>query len=142
MSLSDYYQRAGIPKPVPRKKAKARQRASDVDMVHRLRMYVMGRERGICRCCMFRAAESMHELRPRSIGGKYSRRNSIGVCGDGVRGCHGMLQRHEIAWSDDGRGAEGALLFVPKSEGAAEWMRLPIRQGIESRPGSQRETSE
>ena len=139
MSLDDFYQHCGIPKPMPQKKAKAAKHLKDVDRIHRVRMYINGRERGMCRCCMFRAAESMHELDPRSLGGKHSRRNSIMVCGDGVQKCHGFLQRHEIAWSDDGRGAEGALLFVPKTPAAAEWMRLPVRTGIESRPGSQRD---
>src|SRR6185295_18191522 len=88
------------PKPTraARLKAKRKERRTDADRVHVLRMYVMARERGICRCCRTRPAESMHELVPKSLRGHATRQNSVGVCGDGVQGCHGFLQRHEIEW--------------------------------------------
>lgn len=45
--------------------------------------------------------------------------NSVAVCGDGVRGCHGLLQRHELDWDGD---AEAILLFAPRSPAAKRWM--------------------
>lgn len=92
------------------KQRKKRAEALDVRAVHD---YVFTRERGICRCCGFMAAESMHEIIFRSQGGKVSKENSIAVCGDGVRGCHGKLQRHEITVRMHSKrlGAEGFLAF-------------------------------
>lgn len=46
--------------------------------------------------------------------------NSIAVCGDGVRGCHGFLQRHDVDWEGD---AEGDLIFTPVSPAAQRWMQ-------------------
>lgn len=51
----------------------------------------------------------MHEIVPRSLGGAVSRDNSVALCGDGVRGCHGKVQRHEL-WIN-GPTAEGPLTF-------------------------------
>lgn len=69
------------------------------------------RENYRCRCCGARA-ESMHEILPRGRGGKVSRENSVALCGDGVRGCHGKCQRYEIRII--GNDAEGELQFVPR----------------------------
>lgn len=74
----------------------------------------------------------MHELRPRSVGGRHSKTNSAAVCGDGVRGCHGYAQRHEIAYEATERGAEGTLWFTAKTKAAAEWLRVKVGQRIES----------
>lgn len=139
--MSYYYQTCAIPKPEPRKKSKKRERAQHADRVAKIRAYVFGRERGLCRCCMLRRAESMHELEFRSVGGVVSKRNSIAVCGQLVGSepsCHTYLQNHQIAWSHDGRGAEGALLFVPKTQAAADWMHMLPLRALESKPGSQR----
>jgi len=83
------------------------------DAIAAIRRYVFEREKGICRCCGVQAAETMHEMRPRSLGGLISRENSIAVCGDGVRGCHGQLQRHEITVRihSKRKGADGFLAF-------------------------------
>lgn len=89
------------PKPKTRKQLKARKKRQAAKEIRAVRAYVFERERGICRCCGWMPAESMHELRPRSLGGKVSRDNSVAVCGDGVRGCHGKLQRHEITYRFD-----------------------------------------
>jgi 5-methylcytosine-specific restriction endonuclease McrA len=83
-------------------------------------MAVFARDRETCRICRIRPAESMHEIVPRSLGGKVSLANSIAVCGDGVRGCHGFAQRHEIRI--EGR-ADDYLEIQPCSRAAAEWMR-------------------
>ncbi len=118
-----------FPKPERRKRTKARKvRAKRRDAAD-VRVYVFGRERDLCRCCRKRRAQSLHELQFRSQGGKVSKRNSVAVCGDGVRGCHGFLQRHEIEWEEHNaiRRAEGTLTFFPLSMSAAEW--LGIRRG-------------
>jgi hypothetical protein len=100
-----------------------------------IREYVFEREQGICRCCRIRKAESMHELRFRSLGGKVSKRNSVALCGDGVQGCHGLLQRHEIDFACDIEGAEGLLKFQPKTQRAADWMRVTRWLVVCSMPG-------
>lgn len=66
------------------------------DRIAKVRAYIIARERNVCRCCRFRVGQSMHELLPRSRGGKISRTNSVWLCGDGVAGCHGLIQRYEI----------------------------------------------
>lgn len=128
------WQKFAIPKPEPRKKTKARADRVQGDRVQRIHDYVFARERNICRICRFRAAESMHELRPRSLRGKVSRQNSVAVCGDGVRGCHGFAQRNEIRYrfETDGLGAEGTIIFIPVTPAAGEHLRLSKRDWIES----------
>lgn len=98
----------------------------------KIRDYVFEREQGICRCCRIRKAESMHELRFRSLGGKVSKRNSVAVCGDGVQRCHGFLQRNEIDWCGN---AEEQLSFQPNSKAAADWMRIKLGLWVVSMPG-------
>lgn len=80
--------------------------------MRRIRVAVFARDGGRCRCCG-RPATSMHELRPRSLGGAVSLANSIAVCGDGVQGCHGRLQRHEIETfaCDRYAGPSGLMIF-------------------------------
>lgn len=107
---------APISAGVPRRILKARRKREKFKTTAEVRVYVFGRERNICRCCRKRAAESMHELKFRSQGGKVSKKNSVAVCGDGVRGCHGMLQRHEIEYFAGPNGAEAALTFWPNRE--------------------------
>lgn len=101
------------PKPTPRRILKARKKRAAAKIVKNVRAYVFEREKGICRCCGSMAAESMHEIIFRSQGGAVSPENSIAVCGDGVRGCHGKLQRHEITVRMGSKrlGAEGFLAF-------------------------------
>lgn len=130
--MTDFYRSCAHPKPLPRKLVKARKDRVHSDHVAETRLYVAGRERGICRCCRWRLGESMHELRPRSLGGKISKRNSVWVCGDGVKGCHGFLQRHEIGYVAGERGAEDLLAFSPQSDAAAEWLKIKRDAIIES----------
>ena len=133
----------GISKGEPRKRTKARAKRVHRGDVAEVRVYVFGRERNVCRCCRFRAAQSMHELRARSVGGKVSKRNSVAVCGDGVLGCHGFLQRHEIdVWTEDVQLAEGTLTFTPTTERAAEFLRIKLGEDIESPPMLAMETAE
>ncbi len=97
-----------------------------------IRAYVFARERNVCRCCRKRRAESMHEIVFRSAGGKVSKTNSIAVCGDGVRGCHGFMQRHEISVYLGERGAEATIGFKPRTELASEWLLLKQNEYLES----------
>lgn len=139
--LRAYYETAGIPKTYRVKKTPRRIRTkakpkAERDRIAEVRDYVRGRERGRCRCCRFRAGQSMHELKPRSLGGKVSRKNSVWVCGDGVNGCHGLIQRHEIGTAYIEDGAEGLVKFVAHSERAATWLRIQQHHWIESGPGA------
>jgi hypothetical protein len=76
----------------------------------------------------------MHELRPKSLRGKVSKYNSIAVCGDGVRGCHGYLQRHEITFDVGDNRAEAGIYFMPRTDAARTWMKLGEKHGLESPP--------
>jgi len=123
------------PKPEPRKKAKARKLRLHRMHVHDIRDYVFMRERNICRCCRAREAHSMHEMKPRSIGGQYSRKNSIAVCGTGTTMCHGFLQQHKIEWETNPMvGAEGFIVFTPKTQLAADHMKVKLGESIVSPP--------
>lgn len=130
----DYYQTCAIPKPEPRKRTKGREKRVKAKTTGEVRQYVFARERNLCRCCRIRPAESMHEIRFRSLGGKVSRTNSIAVCGSGTTGYHGYMQSHQIAVVAWGNGAEGTLTFGPLSPQAIEWMRLAPGQVLESAP--------
>lgn len=44
-----------------------------------------------CRICP-QPAESLHHLVGRDLGGDDAIRNLVELCGDGTRGCHGMVQ--------------------------------------------------
>jgi hypothetical protein len=104
------------PKPEPRKKTKARKKRAKAKNTKSIRAAVFNRDGYVCRCCDRRQAESMHEIVPRSLGGKVSMENSIAVCGSGTTGCHGKLQQHKIdVFCGSVVGAEGALLFVDRS---------------------------
>ena len=121
--MGDYYQTCPLAKPEPRKRVKARAKRLQAAHVKEIRAYVFAREDGCCRCCGWRRPTSLHEVRFRSQGGKVSNANSIAVCGDGVRGCHGLLQRHEIkARFGRDRSADGWMAFRPKTDAAASWM--------------------
>lgn len=130
----DYYRTCGIPKPEPRKRSKAREKRQQAKDASGVRAYVFARERDICRCCRSRRAESRHELRFRSLGGKVTKANCVAVCGDGVQGCHGFLQRNEITYVAWGNGAEDSLTFQPMTARAREWMKLADGQVLLSAP--------
>jgi hypothetical protein len=116
------------------KQARGRRRKTKAQWLRsrNLHDYVFDRERHTCRCCLRRSAQSMHELLFRSVGGKRSANNSIAVCGDGTRGCHGFLQRHEITWGGTEDGAEAMLVFTVNSAAAARWLRRPLGQTFRS----------
>lgn len=128
------YSLCAIPKPVSRKTVKGRKLRARFKNTHDVRAYVFARERDLCRICRFRPADSMHELRQRSLRGKVSRQNSVAVCGSGTTGCHAFAQGHAIryAFEHDGLGAEGTVTFTPVTEPAAEWMRLSVGESLVS----------
>lgn len=138
-------------KPEPREK-KPRQRIrvkakpkAERDHIAETRAYIFARERGRCRCCRQRRAESMHELKSRGAGGKVSKRNSVAVCGQLGNGheCHGLLQRKQITYSaNDPAGAEGTLYFMPMDQKARDWMKLNDTHGLESPPMRDLEAAE
>lgn len=121
-------------KPEPRKRTKARKQRVSRAATKDVRDYIFARERGLCRCCRFRRADSMHEIRPRSLGGKPSKRNSIAVCGSGTTGCHGFCQSHQIEVEVDVFGAEDVIIFQPITKAAAEHLKLAISHRLASPP--------
>lgn len=132
------------PKPPSRKLLKGRKVRAQRKVTKDVRSYVFARERDRCRICRMRSAESMHELKPRSLGGKVSRHNSVAVCGSGTTGCHGLAQAHEIEWCEWtlSGSAEETLHFHAKTRNAAEWLRLKVGQIIESPTMVEMETAE
>lgn len=123
------------PKPETRARVKRRQQHVTRKATTDVRTYVFARERNLCRCCRWRAAESMHELRPRSLRGKVSRTNSVAVCGSGTTGCHGHLQAYRIRVAENAPthwNAELPLSFQAQTVAAAEWMRVRVGAWIES----------
>ena len=103
-----------------RKQVKAKRERVESKAVKAIRLAVFERDRNLCRCCGHRKAESMHEIRPRSLGGKVSLENSIGSCGSGTTGCHGLMQAHRIRVI--GRNANRTLQFAPADAAARDWM--------------------
>jgi hypothetical protein len=135
VDLRDYYQTgAAFKKHTPTRDVKAKAKRDQAPQTKDVRSYVFARERNVCRCCRCRPAESMHELRPRSLRGTVSRKNSIAVCGSGTTGCHGYLQQHKIAVGYDAvTGAEGTLIFTPETEQSAEHLKIALGAQIVSR---------
>ena len=103
-----------------RKQVKAERDRGESKAVKAVRAAVFERERNLCRCCGHRKADSMHEIRPRSLGGRVALENSIGSCGSGTTGCHGLMQCHRIRVI--GKDANKPLQFEPADAGAREWM--------------------
>lgn len=111
-----------FPKGRTQREARETKREQARDRTEAVRRHVMGRERGECRCCReffdrLRPAQSMHEIRFRSLGGLPSPENSIAVCGSGTTGCHGLLQRHailvEVASPRGAEDPQGLRFVVP-----------------------------
>lgn len=126
-----------FPKPEPRVRTKARADRKAAGTTKDVRGYVFARERDLCRCCRIRPAQSMHEIKPRSLGGKVSRKNSIATCGELVgteECCHTYLQTRQITVGSGILGAEAELYFTAETKGAADWMRIALGEQIESRP--------
>jgi hypothetical protein len=139
-TMSEFYQTCGIPKPPPRKLLKGRRMRAQRKSHAEVRQYVFAREKGICRCCRLRPAASMHELKSRGAGGEVSRFNSVAVCGGlvGVEpSCHTYLQSKAIRYMAYEGGAERLLAFFPMTPQAAEWLRVPLHERLESYPMSE-----
>lgn len=125
------------PKPTRAARDKADRKLDRLasDRAAKIRAYVKGREREVCRCCRIRDGESSHELRFKSLGGKVSRTNTVYVCGQLVGStpsCHTYLQLNQIDYDVDERGAEGPILFTPKTRVAAEWLKVKLGEQIVS----------
>jgi hypothetical protein len=123
----EYYSTCAIKKFDPDREADARRADRfESEREKRVRIYVFARERDLCRVCRIRQAESRHELRFRSLGGKITRENCVACCGSGTTGCHGYLQANAIGYDFEtpARGAEGTIYFPVKTEAAAEWLKV------------------
>lgn len=55
------------------------------------RPIVYERSGGICERCGERRANTVHHRKNRSQGGTWDPSNLLHLCGDGVRGCHGVV---------------------------------------------------
>ena len=68
---------------------------------------IRARSGGLCEVCG-RRAESTHHRKPRGMGGSkdpaaHSPANLLRVCGDGTRGCHGMIESDRAGSYGNGR---------------------------------------
>lgn len=109
------------PKPTKtRKQLKDRRHRAESATTKAVRLAVFDREQSTCRCCKVRLAESLHEIKPRSLGGKRTLSNCVALCGSGTTGCHGFVQSYRIVTI--GRDAEQALTFIPQTPDAKDWM--------------------
>lgn len=55
---------------------------------------------GRCRICELFVPLTRHHLVPKSLGGSDVEDNIVPLCGDGVRGCHGLIEdRDPVACS-------------------------------------------
>jgi 5-methylcytosine-specific restriction endonuclease McrA len=93
-----------------RRALKAMQAVDEEKHRKEVKAAVWKRDGGKCRVCGD-AAQEMHELEFRSLGGKRSLENSIAVCAFGSRhNCHRLLQKHEI--EVQGENANKRLVFT------------------------------
>lgn len=130
--------RGFTPNPKPTRKARKqderRESRDERDHNAEISAYVKGRERGICRCCRLRPGQSRHEIVPRGAGGKVTKKNAIWVCGLLVhedRCCHTYLQEYAISVEAlTPKGADGDLLFTPKDEKSAEWLKVTVGRAV------------
>lgn len=144
--MSIDYSGFAIPKPERRKRTKAREKRVQGDVDAAVRVFVFGRERNMCRVCRCRMAESRHELIPKSLGGKITKRNCVAVCGSivgAMPSCHTYLQARAIQWMETaGLGAQGPLTFTPITREAADWLKVRMGESICSEPMAVYEASE
>ena len=98
----------GFPKPVSRLLSKLVRQRKQRSLSAAVKRAVQERDDHTCRVCGKRS-QSVHEMRPVSIGGEVALKNCIAVCGSGTTGCHGKLQRHELI--PIGGSANGHLRF-------------------------------
>lgn len=121
-------------KPAPRvlvKKAKQTKQSSEEK---RIKDEIRARDK-FCRVCLYRPSSEVHELIPRSVGGKVSRYISVGVCAARNSGlCHQLLQAHSIHYEfvNPKLGADGPMTFsMNKSAAAAVFGRRPVPKHCE-----------
>lgn len=116
------------PKPVRRLRASQ----SDWDIIRK------GFAGARCLACG-EAAESLHHVVPRSQGGDDVAANMAPLCGDGTRGCHGILEAHAPGWE---RVANAVRVYVILDKdrclyvvGKLGWERFANRYPLLSEPG-------
>jgi hypothetical protein len=100
-------------KPAPRVLVKKARKTAESSDEKRIKREVRTRDK-FCRVCLYRPSSEVHELIPRSVGGKVSTFNSVGVCAARNSGlCHQLLQSHSIHYEflQPGRGADGTMRF-------------------------------
>lgn len=52
-------------------------------------------KRDRCRICETTFGTSFHHIVPKSLGGDDLKDNIVPLCGDGVRGCHGLVEARD-----------------------------------------------
>jgi hypothetical protein len=86
------------PDPEPKSKQSARVRAFNAEFQWMKRNVIHPRSGGRCEVRIpgicTGTAESTHHRKPRKQGGLNTEWNLVDVCGDGVRGCHGYIERN------------------------------------------------
>jgi 5-methylcytosine-specific restriction endonuclease McrA len=94
MSLRAYYRTAGVPKPEPRQRIKARQKRASAKVIKSVRAQVIERAEGRCeRCGAFLGLDwgsdgQAHHRIPRSRGGQWTVENIEYLCAACHREAH------------------------------------------------------
>lgn len=131
----------------PTARARAAKRRRQLAKETKIKNKVRVLDGPVCRCCLQRAAESVHEIKPKGMGGNphaVSLENSVHVCGSGTTGCHGHLQAHCIKVTayrrpDDPINAREGLTFTPMTGCVADWMGVAFGGSISSQPQGERD---
>jgi len=82
---------APIPKPLPRYVEKLTAKRDKAANMRRVRVAVLARDKGRCRCCGAKGMD-LHHVLYRSRGGKDTESNLVTVC----RQCHAAIHGHAL----------------------------------------------
>ena len=107
-----------FPKPSSKLLARARCARRALALSKVVKRAVMERDKKTCRVCGKRA-DSVHEMRFRSLGGTVSLGNSFAVCGTGTTRCHGKLQRNALIPVGS---LNGLLRFLDNARGSRKML--------------------
>jgi 5-methylcytosine-specific restriction endonuclease McrA len=120
-------------KPDPRPSKRLRASQSDWSDLHQ----------GFAHACCVNCGlpyQSLHHIVPRSQGGDDYKANLAPMCGDGTRGCHGILESHAPGWE---RVAAAVRVYVLTNRprcvyviGKLGWDRFNKRYPLLSEPGA------